>query len=105
MLDKALQDINDVNHENFDNVAPNSEHINKQDYAVKDKPSELFGCFDPGKNKQHSQYDLLDDIGIFPRSNDNEELLVKCMSDNDYYALVRSLSENQRKFFIMCYIQ
>ena len=34
--------------------------------AVKDKPSELFGCFDPGKNKQHSQYDLLDDTGIFP---------------------------------------
>lgn len=105
MLDKALQDINDVNHENFNNVAPNSEHINKQDYAVKDKPSELFGCFDPGKNKQHSQYDLLDDIGIIPRSNDNEELLVKCMSDNDYYALVCSLSENQRKFFIMCYVQ
>ena len=24
----------------------------------------------------HNQYDLLDDIGIFPRSNDQEELVV-----------------------------
>ena len=37
------------------------------DCAIKDKPSELFGCFDPDKNKQHNQYDLLDDIGIFPQ--------------------------------------
>ncbi|XP_078353763.1 uncharacterized protein LOC144638437 [Oculina patagonica] len=80
-------------------VAPNAEHINKQDCAVEEKPSELFGCFDPGKNKQHSQYDLLDEIGIFPRSNDGEELLIKRMSDVDYYALVRSLNEEQRQFF------
>ncbi|XP_078364558.1 uncharacterized protein LOC144648982 [Oculina patagonica] len=74
-------------------------HINKQDCAVKQKPSELFGCFDPGKNKQHSQYDLLDDIGIFPRNNDDERLLIRRMSDEDYYALVRSLNEKQRQFF------
>ena len=102
ILDKALEDISNVECDNFENVAPNAEHINKQDCAVKDKPSELFGCFDPGKNKQHSQYDLLDDIGIFPRSNDNEELLIKRISDNDYYALVRSLNEKQRQFFLSC---
>ena len=68
ILDKAMEDMNNAERDNFDNVAPNAERINQQDCTVKDKPSELFACFDPGKNKQHNQYDLLDDIGIFPRS-------------------------------------
>lgn len=59
-----------------DNVAPNSEHVNEQDRTAKAKPSELFGCFDPGKNKQRSQYD---DISILPRY-DQEELVVKRVS-------------------------
>jgi len=105
ILDKAMEDMNNAECDNFDNVAPNAEHINQQDCTIKDKPSELFGCFDPGKNKQHSQYDLLDDIGIFPRSNDQEELVVKCMSDDNYRRLVRSLNEKQRQFFITSYIQ
>ena len=106
ILDKAMEDMNNAKYDNFDNVAPNAEHLNKQDCAVKQKPSELFGCFDPGKNKHHSHYDLLDDIGIFPRNKDDEELLMRRMSDNDYYALVRSLNEEQRQFFfIMSYIQ
>jgi len=108
ILDKALDDMSNVECDDFNGVAPNAEHINKQDCAVKDKPGELSGCFDPGKNKQHSRYDLLDDtcIGIFPRSNDQEELVIKRISDDDYYALVRSLNEKQRQFFfIMSYIQ
>ena len=96
-----MDDMNNSECDNFDNVAPDAEHINKQDCAVKQKPSELFGCFDPGKNKQHSQYDLLDDIGIFPRNNDNEELLIKRMSDDDYYTPVRYLNEEQRQFFFL----
>jgi len=97
-----MDDMKNVQYDNFDNVSPNAEHTNKQDCAVQDKPSELFGCFDPGKNKQHSQYDLLNDIGIFPRNNDNEELLLNRMSDDDYYALVCSLNEKQRQFFLSC---
>ena len=101
-----MENMNNAECDNFDNVAPNVEHINQQDCTVKDKPSELFSCFDPGKNKQHNQYDLLDDIGIFPRSSDQEELVVKRMSDDDYRRLVRSLNEKQRQFFfIMSYIQ
>lgn len=45
--------MNNSEFDNFDNVAPNAEHISKQDCAVKEKYSELFGCFDPGENKQH----------------------------------------------------
>lgn len=50
ILDKVMDDFSNTHAEcyNFDNVAPNTEHINKQ-------PIELFGCFDPGKNKQHSR--------------------------------------------------
>ena len=59
----------------------------------------VFGCFDPGKNKQHCQYDLLDDIGIFPRTNDDEELQVKRISDEDFRKLVRSLNIKQMEFF------
>ena len=100
IIDKAVEDTNNVAEcDNFDNVAPNAEHLNKQDCALQDKPSELFGCFDPGKNKHHNQYDLLDDIGIFPRSDDQEELLTSRMSDEDYRALVRSLNKKQRQFF------
>ena len=99
ILDKAMEDMNNAEYDNFDNVAPNAEHVNQQDCSVEDKPSELFGCFDHGKNKQHNQYDLLDDIGIFPRGNDQEELVVKRMSDDDYRKLVRSLNEKQKQFF------
>lgn len=53
ILDKAMDDMNNSEFDNFDNVAPNAEHISKQDCAVKEKYSELFGCFDPGENKQH----------------------------------------------------
>lgn len=81
--------------ETTDNVAPNAEHINQQDCTVRDKCSKLFGCFDPGKNKQYNKYDLLDDTGIFPRSNDQEELVVKRLSDDDYRRLVRSLNAKQ----------
>lgn len=101
ILDKAMENIINTEYEHLDNVAPNAQHMNEQDCAVKIKPSELlFGCFDPGKNKKHNEYDLLDDIGIFARNNDEEELLIKRMSDHDYYALVRSLNEKQRQFLL-----
>jgi len=63
------------------------------------KPSPLFGCFDPGTNKQHNQYDLMGDIGIFPRTNDDEDLVVKHMTDNDFRKLVCSLNMKQMEFF------
>ena len=38
-------------------------------------------------------------MGIFSRNSDEEKLVKKRMSDDDYYALVRSLNEKQRQFF------
>lgn len=38
-------------------------------------------------------------VGIFPRCDDQEELLVKSISNDEYRKLVRSLNEKQRQFF------
>ena len=97
ILDKAIDDINDDNI--TQPVAPNVQHLNEQDLATKTKPSKLFGCFDPGTNKQHSQYDLYYDIGILLRSNDDEKLVQKRLLDSDFRQLLCSLNIKQREFF------
>lgn len=66
------------------------EHIDKQDCAVKEKPNELLSSFISGKKNEHSQYDMLDNINDILPTNIDEQLHIKCMSDDDYYALVRS---------------
>ena len=92
--------MNENDNTSDDPVAPNTQHINEQDARAKTKPIELFGCFDPGTNKQHSQYDLFDDMGILPRHNDQEELQVQNrLHDSDYRQLVRSLNIKQKEFF------
>ena len=99
ILEKAIEDLNENDNTSDDPVAPNTQHTNEQDAAAKTKPSELFGCFDPGTNKQHSQYDLFDYMGILPRHNDEEELVQNRLNDSDYRQLVRSLNIKQKEFF------
>lgn len=99
ILEKAIEDLNENDNTSDDPVAPNTQHINEQDAAAKTKSSELFGCFDPGTNKHHSQYDLFDDMGILPRHNDEEELVQNRLHDSDYRQLVRSLNIKQKEFF------
>ena len=99
ILEKAIEDLNENDNTSDDPVAPNTQHINEQDHAAKTKPRELFGCFDPGTNKQHSQYDLFDDMGILPRHNDEEELVQNRLNDSDYRQLVRSLNIKQKECF------
>ena len=98
ILEKAIKDLND--NDNFSApVASNTQHMNEQDIAAKTKASELFQCFDPGSNKQHSQYDLFQDMNILPRNNDDEELIQNRLHDSDYRQLVRSLNKKQKEFF------
>jgi len=104
VLDAAVDDIHvqhQNNEENSQPVAPNTQHINDQDLACKTKPSELFGCFDPGTSEEYSQCDIYNDSGILPRSNDEEELQQNRISDSDYRKLVHSLNKKQREFFTM----
>lgn len=93
--------MDDLDNDHLDNMIcdsapPNAQQINEQDSATKQKPIELFGCFNPGNNKQRSQYDLLNDIGIFPTCDDQEELLVKRISNEKYRKLVCSSNNKQR---------
>ena len=99
ILEKAIEDLNENDDSSDDPVAPNTQHINEQDAAAKTKPSELFGCFDPGTNKQHGQYDIFDDMGILPRHNDEEELVQNRLNDSDYRKLVRLLNIKQKELF------
>ena len=69
----------------------------EQDKEIGSKDSELYGCFDSGKDKQHAEYDLINDIGIYPRTNDDEELVVKRLKDADFRKLVQSSTTRVRK--------
>ena len=99
LLDQAVQDIEREESSNI--VAPNSQYRDEQDKEIGSKFGELYGCFDPGKDKQHVEYDLINDIGIYPRTNDDEELVVKRLKDADFRKLVQSLNIEQKEFFIM----
>ncbi len=77
--------------------------MNKIKKLIGSKASELFGCFDPGKDKQHVEYDLINDVGIYPRTNDDEELLVKRLKDADFRKLVQLLNIEQKKGFFTMY--
>jgi hypothetical protein len=97
ILDRAVQDIES---EEFGNVvAANAQYPDEKDKEIGPKVSELFGCFNPGKDKQHAEYDLINYIGVYPRTNDDEELVVKRLKDADFRKLVQSLNIEKREFF------
>ena len=100
VLDQAVQDIQSEECSNI--VACNAQYRDEQDKEIGSKVSELFACFDPGKDKQHAEYDLINDIGIYPRTNDDEELVVKRLKDADFRKLVQSLNVEQKEFFLSC---
>ena len=77
-------------------IAPNAQHLDEQDRLAQKQASQLFGCFDPGKNTDHSHYDLINDIGIYPSSN-NVELPTNRKNDTDFRNLVRSLNKEQKQ--------
>ena len=99
LSDKALKDLEDENLCHYSDVAANTRHLEEQDKSASVKASDLYSCFDPGANKLHSQYDLVDDSGVFPRTNDDDDLVTKYMDTEKYRALVRSLNGEQMEFF------
>ena len=79
-----------------------TQYRDEQDKEIGSKIRELFGCFEPGKDKQHAEYDLINDIVIYPRTNDDEELVVKILKDADFRKLVQSLNIEQKESFLSC---
>ena len=59
----------------------------------------LFGCFSARKDKQHAEPDLIDDIAAHPRTNDDEELVVKRIKGADFRK-VKQISN--KKSFCIC---
>lgn len=53
VLDKAIENVEFQELEEFPGIAPNTQFKDQQDQQIGAKPSVVFGCFDPGKNKQH----------------------------------------------------
>lgn len=99
VLERAMEDIDNNEVEDFQDIAPCTQHNDDQDESEGQKPSEFFGCFNPSKRK-HSEYNILDDIGMYPRSNSDEELIpVQCMQTKAFRELVRSLNKEQMEFF------
>ena len=97
ILHQAVQDIES---EEFGNiVASKTQYRDEQDREIGSRVSELFGSFDPGKDKQHAEYDLINDIGTYPRTNDDEDLVVKRLKDTDFRKFVQSLNIEQKEFF------
>ena len=103
LIDKALEDIETSNvpeHEaDFGNAAPNAQHNDEQDVLVGTKDSELLACIEPGNDKLHSQYDLSDESGIFPRTDDDTDVVIKRLNDINYRQIVRLLNKEQMEFF------
>ena len=50
---QAVQDIESEESDSI--VAPNTQYRDEQDKEIGSKVSELFGCFDPGKDKQNAE--------------------------------------------------
>ena len=103
LIDKALEDIESTNvpeHEaDYGKVAPNTQHNDEQDVLVGTKDGELLACIEPGNDKLHSQYDLLDESGIFPRTNDDADVVIKRLNDINYKEIVHSLNKEEMEFF------
>ena len=83
ILDQAVQDIE--GEQSGSMFAPDT-----QDREIGSKVSELFGCLCPRKDKQHAEYNSINDIGIYPRTN-----------DADLRKLVQSFNVEQKELFIM----
>ena len=106
ILEKTYEDMNTLDSDEIGNISPCMQHNDELDLSTERKESESFGCFHPGENTVHSQYDLLDDVGIFPRLTEDESLsATKPIDDTDYRCLVRSLNREQMDFFTTFCIQ
>ena len=79
-------------------VAPNTEHIEEQDYACGSKMSKFYGCFEPTDATQQN-YDLIHDMGTCPLAPVNAPVAHHQMSDLEFFEKMRTLNREQIQFF------
>ncbi|XP_069105156.1 uncharacterized protein [Argopecten irradians] len=82
--------------DDFDEVAPNTEHNEAEDADIGPQPSEQFVHFDPD-TQCHKEYDIGPDIGLPAKTSDVQTSPVR-ISEQQYHRLLQSLNCKQREF-------
>ncbi|XP_033759145.1 uncharacterized protein LOC117341405 [Pecten maximus] len=82
--------------DDFDEVAPNTEHTEAEDADIGPQPSEQFVHFDPD-TQPHKDYDIGPDIGLPTKTSDVQTSPVR-IPDEQYHKLLQSLNCKQREF-------
>ncbi|XP_069139395.1 uncharacterized protein [Argopecten irradians] len=82
--------------DDFDEVAPNTEHNEAEDADIGPQPSEQFVHFDPD-TQCHKEYDIGPDIGLPAKTSDVQTSPVR-ISVQQYHKLLQSLNCKQREF-------
>ncbi|XP_071855229.1 uncharacterized protein [Apostichopus japonicus] len=94
IIDQAIDDIENEDPEMYDEIAPNTEHMEKAHRDEKDKQQVKIPS-----NESPELYDIGQDIGIAVNSANIEELQKPRLPDSEYRTLVRSLNKKQKDFF------
>jgi len=95
-LDEIHENLNEINEEHFDTIAPDTQHTELQDETE-------------GANDLHSDfnetYDLSEDIGIPPALiASNDSLVLNEVEDQEYRKMVQMLNKGQKEYFDHNYI-
>eukprot|EP00794_Sanderia_malayensis_P013191 gene13191-biopygen10520 len=98
VLQQVAEDLSFDDLNEYSSVAPNAQHHDDQDKETGSQASKLFGCFNPTSSRQ-SEYDLLDDIGIYPRSEGSTAVETQTISDLELREKVQLLNNEQMEFF------
>ncbi|XP_033725275.1 uncharacterized protein LOC117315237 [Pecten maximus] len=97
-LDIALQTATDDMSEEFDQIAPLTQHIDEEDDQAGSRDSEQFVYYKP-QSASHKDYDIGIDIGVsqtFPNIDHTPNIL----PNTEYLELVRKLNIKQKEFFL-----
>ena len=97
ILDQIAKDIPFDDLSEYSVVAPNTQHAEDQDFEIGSQASNFFGCFEPQSSVQ-SQYNLLDDTGMYPRS-ENVLIESQVVSDSEFRGYIQLLNKEQMELF------
>ena len=96
-LDKAREDAeNECN--NFDEIAPATEHTEQEDLEAGTMESEQYVHFNPDRPPEQKKYDMADDLGITSKTVEMSSHVTR-LPENEYLELIRCLNKKQQEFF------
>lgn len=96
-VDLAEVQATEAIEEQWNNLAPSTEHENQIDQESELLPSDDHMFINPPANMP--QYNMRQDLGVIKTADKRDMMPFDEMSDKDHRALIRSLNEKQREFF------